>query len=220
MIITQLIDSGIPPLNDKQTVQGALKILNNSGFSQLPILGENQYLGMIFKEDLEMHQLSKEIPFEIRNLKGVYTKPKDNILEALKIGNQNQLEIIPVVDSNLQYLGSVKIGSCIHYLIENTTLGEIGGILVLRAKKSDYSLSEIARIIEMEGSSLLHFFINEFDENSKELKITIKVDHLNMYSLERTFERYGYLVDAVFSEKEEINVLRERYDSLMNYLNV
>jgi len=41
-----------------------------------------------------------------------------------------------------------------------------------------------------------------------------------LHSLERTFERYGYLVDAVFSEKEEMNVLKERYDSLMSYLNV
>ncbi|MGA1543324.1 MAG: CBS domain-containing protein [Saprospiraceae bacterium] len=220
MIINQLIDSGIPVLSDKQTVQDALKTFNNSDFSQLPITGGNQYLGLILKEDLELHRSSEEIPFEIRNLKGVYTKPKDNILETLKIGHQNELEIIPVVDSNLVYLGSVKIRSCIHYLIENTSLGELGGILVLRTKKNDYCLSEIARIIEMEGSSLLHFFINEYDETSKELKITIKVDHLNLHSLERTFERYGYLVDAVFSEKEEMNVLKERYDSLMSYLNV
>lgn len=220
MIINQLIDKRIPFLTDDQTVHDALKVFVDSSLSQLPITRSGQYLGIINKGDLKLIMEEQDIPSEMRYYKGIYVSPYDNLLEALRIGHLYQLELVPIVDSNLKYIGSVKMGSCLRFLIGNTTLGEVGGILVLKAKKNDYSLSEISRIIELEGSNLLHFFINDYNETTQELKITIKIDSLNLESLERTFERYGYFVDAVFSEKEEMNGIKERYDSLMKYLNV
>lgn len=220
MTINELIDSEIPVLTATQTVQNAIKVFTNSDLSILPICEVGHYVGLIKKEDLKGLSGSIEIPKELRWCKSKYAKPQDNILEVLRIGQQYQLEIIPLVDSSLKYLGSVRMESCFQYLIQQTTLGEVGGILVLKVKKNDYSMSEISRIIEMEGYNLLHFFINDYDDTTHELKITIKVDGLNVESLERTFDRYGYFVDAIFSEKEDVNGLKERYDSLMAYLNV
>lgn len=220
MNVNQLIDKGIPFLTTMQSVKSALKIFTNYGFSQLPLTSSGDYLGLVKIEELKNYTGDIETLKAVKLQKDVYIKPQDNILEAIRISQNFQIEIIPVVDSNLKYIGSVKMDTCLNYLIKNTTLGEIGGILVLKGKRNDYSFSEISRIIEMEGFNLLHFFINDYDETTQELKITIKVDSLNLESLERTFERYGYLVDAIFTEKDNMGGLKERYDSLMTYLNV
>ena len=220
MIINQFVDRDLPFLIEGQSVQEAQDIIEYSGFSQLPIVGSGHYLGLIAKDDIRLVNGGTEIPLELRQHKSIYVNSRENILEVLRLGNHNQIEIMPVVETNLKYLGSVKMESCYEYLIKSTSLGELGGILVLKVKKNDYSIAEISRIIEMEGTSILHFFLNDYDETTKELKITIKVDGLNVESLERTFERYGYFVDAIFSEKEGVNGLKERYDSLMAYLNV
>jgi predicted transcriptional regulator len=220
MNVDQLIDKGIPFLTTTQSVKSALKIFTNYGFSQLPLTSSGDYLGLVKIEELKNYTGDIETLTAVKLQKDVYIKPQDNILEAIRISQNFQIEILPVVDSNLKYIGSVKMDTCWNYLIKNTTLGEIGGILVLKGKRNDYSFSEISRIIEMEGFNLLHFFINDYDETTQELKITIKVDSLNLESLERTFERYGYLVDAIFTEKDNMGGLKERYDSLMTYLNV
>lgn len=220
MTINQLIDSEIPVLTATQTVQNAIKVFTSSDLSILPICEAGQYIGLIKKEDLKGLGATTEIPNKLIWCKGKYATSQDNILELIRMGQQYHLEIIPLVDSNSKYLGSVRMENCFQYLVKQTTLGEVGGILVLKVKKNDYSMSEISRIIETEGYNLLHFFINDYDETTHELKITIKVDGLNVESLERTFDRYGYFVDAIFSEKEDINGLKERYDSLMAYLNV
>lgn len=220
MNVDQLIDKGIPFLTTTQSVKSARKIFTNYGFSQLPLTSSGDYLGLVKIEELKNYTGDIETLKAVKLQKDVYIKPQDNILEAIRISQNFQIEILPVVDSNLKYIGSVKMDTCWNYLIKNTTLGEIGGILVLKGKRNDYSFSEISRIIEMEGFNLLHFFINDYDETTQELKITIKVDSLNLESLERTFERYGYLVDAIFTEKDNMGGLKERYDSLMTYLNV
>jgi len=92
-------------------------------------------------------------------------------------------------------------------------------IVVLEVLRNDYSLSEISRIVESEGAIIMSSFIRSF-EGSNRLEITIKVNSQSIAATLATFERYNYNVKASFNEKQLNDALRERFDSLMNYLEV
>ena len=50
--------------------------------------------------------------------------------------------------------------------------------------------------------------------------MTIKVNLEHVSGMIATFERFGYEIRATFNEGLAVDTLRERYDALINYLNV
>jgi len=48
----------------------------------------------------------------------------------------------------------------------------------------------------------------------------IKVNKIDLAAILNTFDRYSYFVKASFGKDDNIEDLRENYDSLMNYLNI
>ena len=85
--------------------------------------------------------------------------------------------------------------------------------------KRDYSLAEIARLVESENASILSSFISSRPDSSK-LEVTLKLNRREIKHIVATFERFEYVVKASFQESDYMDSLMERYDSLMNYLSV
>ncbi len=83
----------------------------------------------------------------------------------------------------------------------------------------DYSLSEIARIIESNDAKILSLFVHSWPESTK-IEVTLKINRVELGAILQTFNRFNYNIKAIFSEQDDLDDLRERYDSLMNYLNI
>jgi hypothetical protein len=94
-----------------------------------------------------------------------------------------------------------------------------GATLVMYLNKMDYKFSEIAQIIESNDSKILAFY-NDFIEGSNQLKLTIKITQTNLGAVLQTFSRYDYTIDEIFSDEEIANQNKDRYDHLINYLEV
>jgi len=56
--------------------------------------------------------------------------------------------------------------------------------------------------------------------DSTKLEITIKINKIEINGLLQTFSRYNYIVKASFTESDDFDDLKDRYDSFMNYLNI
>jgi hypothetical protein len=52
------------------------------------------------------------------------------------------------------------------------------------------------------------------------LEITLKLNSVQIQNLITTFERFGYNIKATFNEEDFMDTLKNRYESLMTYLNV
>jgi len=79
-------------------------------------------------------------------------------------------------------------------------------------------MSEIAQIVESNGARILNSFITEVNENEV-IKLTLKLNVLNIAPIIQTFERYEYTVAMIYNYSENNDDLSDRYDSLMRYLN-
>ena len=80
-------------------------------------------------------------------------------------------------------------------------------------------LSDIARIVESNGAHILSLYFNVDTETGKHA-VTLKVDSTEIKHIVATFERYEYSVKAFFQESDMGEIIKDRYDSLMNYLNI
>ncbi|HJN06150.1 MAG TPA: CBS domain-containing protein, partial [Bacteroidales bacterium] len=94
-----------------------------------------------------------------------------------------------------------------------------GGVIVLEVSVNDYSLTEIANIVESNDAKVLSSYILS-KVNSTKLEVIIKVSKLELGSILQTFERFGYQVNASFEEDVDLDELKDNYDSLINYLNI
>jgi acetoin utilization protein AcuB len=216
----ELISRNISSLKTSDTGSRALRLMNEYHVSHLPIVNENQLLGLISEEDI-LNAHGEDDP--IGSLPLSYLRPfihdHEHLFEVLKVATEFRLTVIPVIDKEENYLGIITRDALLNYFAAQTDMLEPGGIIVLELNLKDYTLSEITRIIESNDAKILCMFTGS-NYNSNKMELTIKVNQTDLQSIIAGLNRYNYVVKETFQEAEYFDNLKERYDSLMNYLNI
>ena len=68
---------------------------------------------------------------------------------------EQKLSVIPIVDEYDNYQGLVTQGDLIQFYASSFSFMEPGSILIIETNRNDYSLAEIARIIESENAGMM-----------------------------------------------------------------
>ena len=219
MTAEQLISDTIIPLRTSDTGEDALSLMNEFYIRHLPIVNNEQLLGLISEDDILDHDVEEAVGSYSLSMVRPYLKYNDHIYEILRLIAQHHLTLIPVVDDEENYIGLVTLESIVQFFARTASFSEPGSIIVLEVSKRDYMLSEIARIVESENAAILSTFITT-NLDSTQVDVTIKVNSQHVQSIIATFGRFDYVIKATFNETEYIDSLKERYDALMSYLNV
>ena len=82
----------------------------------------------------------------------------------------------------------------------------------------DYSLAEIARLIESENTKILSCFLSS-PHGKESLELTLKLSREDLKHVIATLQRFGYEIKSSFYESDFLDDLKDRYDALMKYLN-
>jgi len=220
MLAKQLITDGILPLKTSDTGRIALSWMEDFRVMHLPIVNNEGFLGLISEFDIySFNDFDEAVGNHQLSLSKSYVYDYQHMYDVMSLMQQNQLSLIPVVDSNDNYLGSITLPSLLDYFALSLSAIEPGGILVLEMSSADYSLAEISRIVESNDAKILSVFITT-DPDSTRLEVTLKLNRIDLASVMQTFIRFNYHIKATFNERNDQDDLRERYDSLMNYLNI
>lgn len=219
MIAETLISNSIIPLRTSDTGEDALGIMNDFYIRHLPIVNNEQLLGLISEDDILENDVVEAVGSYQLSLVRPYVKSNDHIYEVMRVMAEFHLTVIPVVDENEVYVGLITMEDLLQYFAKTGSFAEPGSIVVLELNKQDYSLAEVARIVESEGAAILSSFITT-NLDSPRIDLTVKINRQNILSIMATFERFEYQIKASFNELEYLDSLKERYDALMSYLNV
>ncbi|MCB0568677.1 MAG: CBS domain-containing protein [Phaeodactylibacter sp.] len=219
MTAENLISDTVVPLRTSDTGEDALGMMNDFYIRHLPIVNDKQFLGLISEDDILNHDVEEAVGSYKLSLAHAYAKGSDHIYEVLRLLAQHNLTVIPVVDNENNYLGLITLEDLMMLFAKTASFAEPGSILVLEINKRDYSMAEIARIVESEGATILSSFLTS-NVDSSLIEVTLKVNRQNLQSIIATFGRFKYIVKASFNETEYVDSLRERFDALMSYLNV
>ena len=194
-------------------------MMNDFYVRHLPIVNNKQLLGLLSEDDILNYDASEAVGSYSLSMVRPFANRKDHIYELLRLVAEYHLTLIPLVDEEENYIGVVTLEAILMYFAQTASFSEPGSILVLEMSKRDYSLAEIARIVESESASILSSFITSNLESTR-VDITIKINRQNIQSIIATFGRYDYEIKASFNEADYVGSLQERYDGLMSYLNV
>ncbi len=220
MIAGSLLSNTIIPLRTSDTGEEALSIMSDFFVRHLPIVNNEQLLGLISEEDILDFDSQEAVGSYSLSLSQTHVRTDDHIYEVMRKLSEYELTTIPVVDNDDNYNGLITQEDLLQYFARTMALSQPGTILVLEMGKHDYSMAEIARIIEIEGASILSSFITS-DNYSMRMQVTLKINSLFVQNIIATFSRYDhYIVKASFNESEYLDTLQERYDGLMSYLSI
>jgi len=220
MYIGENISTLFTEISPNDTVAKALDRINELHLQQIPIVKGKEYLGMLTEEDLlaqdDETMLIKDLKF---SFPFIYIFDYQHILDGLQFLETYQFDVLPVLNKQKQYLGVITPKELL--LAQNQAMSnqEIGAIIVLEMDERDNSLTHIANIIESENCKILHTGIRLLKDSSK-VELTIKLNKTNISSVLASLWRHDYVVKATFNDGSDQNDIQERYNLLMNYLNL
>lgn len=220
MFIYQLISSDIPVLHPGDSGDKALQLMQELHLSHLSLVEGEEYKALI-KEDDILNWQTPEAPLSsaaFLNFRPV-VYGNQHPYEAVRRAIQQHISVVPVINEQNKYLGSVSKDELLEYMSNNSGLDQAGGIITLEMKPVDYSLSEIARICENNDAILLNVQVFTYP-GAEMMEVVLKTNTKEIQSLIASFERYEYTVKEVFGEMPAVESLLDRYQSLMYYINM
>lgn len=218
MDITNYITTDFKAIDSQETIASVKDFFADLNFSHFPVVENGVYIGSIVAEDIETFEDSKKVADYKYNLESFFTRKEAIWLEVLEVFAKNHSNVLPVLDENNVYVGYYELDDIMSFFHQTTFLKEQGSIIKVKKNTQDYSMGQIAQIVESNNGKLLGLFISESDLNTVEVTIKISTGAIN--EIIQTFRRYNYEIISEHYEDEYINNLKERSDYLDRYLNM
>jgi acetoin utilization protein AcuB len=221
MVAKDLISEAIPSLKTSDLGQTALNWMEIFRISHLPIVNNQDFLGLISDADIyDMNKPEEPIGNHALTLMKPYVTSDQHIFEIIGLASRLKLSVVPVLDKNDHFKGVITTSDLIRHIAGISSMDQPGGIIVLELIERDYSLSQIAQIVESNNVKVLSMYITSPPESTK-LEVTLKVNTGDLVSVIRTFERYNYEVKTWVTTDDSMDrFYSERFDHLMKYLNI
>jgi len=220
MIVKQIISETIPSLLPSDTVSKALNWMETFKITHLPIVLNDEFLGLISETDILDIDNNKPIIDNKLILNDFSIFENQHIYDAINIISDNKLSLLPVLNRNKNYIGYIILEDLLVALKQITSIEELGSIIVLEIAQNDYTLTEIANIVESENIKIVSLYTTT-DIKTQKLNITLKFNTDEVLPIIKSFERYNYNIKAVFSNnKKSDEFYNDRLDELLFYLNI
>jgi predicted transcriptional regulator len=220
MLARELIADAIPPVHTSDSIQKVIDRMVEFRVRHLPIVNEEQFLGLISENDLiEESDYQTAIGALSLSLVNPYVLEDQHVYDVIWLFYEQQLTIVPVLDAKKNYLGVISINMMAECFAKLTSVSEPGGIIVLEISNKNNSLAHMAQIVESDNAQILSSYIRTFPDSTK-MEVTLKVNKVDISAIVATFMRYEYDVKATFNHTGDNDGSKDRYDSLMNYLNL
>lgn len=206
-------------VSPKDQVETVLMWMEESKLSHLALVEKGELQALIFEEDL----LAADPDSKIKDLKTVrpiaFVRESQHYYDVIKLLAETGLSMVPVLNEEKKYMGAISLKEVIKALGSTATMSEAGAVIVLEVRQRDYSLLQIANIVEGNDCKILSSYISSYKE-SEMMDVTLKLNKSVIDGVLQTFNRYSYTVKESFQESNYQEVLQRRYDELMNYIKM
>ncbi|HMG11456.1 MAG TPA: CBS domain-containing protein [Mucilaginibacter sp.] len=220
MVAIELIADAIPPVHTSDTIQKVLDRMIEFRLRHLPIVNEEQFLGLVAEDDLiGESDYQTAVGALALSLVNPYVLEDQHIYDVIRMFYERQLTIVPVLDIKKNYLGIISINAITEYFAKITSVAQPGGIIVLEINNKNNSLAHMAQIVESDNAQILSSYVQTFPDSTR-MEVTLKVNKQDISAIIATFLRYEYDIKATFNNTDHNDNAKDRYDSLMNYLNL
>lgn len=221
MLVSDLITDEVPPLKYNDTVDQALHWMEEFKVNHLAVIKGNELIGLVAESDLlDANSKAEE---EIGKINVHFIKPvihqSQHAYDALKLMTGMNVTLLPILDEKEKFAGSVTYKSALEKFTGFSAIQEPGGIIELEMFKNDYSLTQIAGIVEGNDAKVLSLYVSSLEDSTK-IEVTLKVNKEDLSRILQTFYRYNYNVKASYHQSDFEEDLKGRFNEFIRFLNI
>ncbi|WP_338792363.1 CBS domain-containing protein [Bernardetia sp. MNP-M8] len=221
MVAADLINEMIPPLKSQDSVKKALNWMDAFRITQLPIVENNVYKGIITEDMLyEINNPDATIDAIEPLYEDVFVGEDQHFYDVMRLATDHNLRIIAVVDLSNIFVGVITVRDTLAAFARTFANQSAGAILVMSMNYRDYSLAHISRLIEENNTKILSSYVDTDPYDSNLIKLTLKLDKTELTPILATLERFEYRVIAKFQENPDADIQKERLDMFFRYFDI
>jgi CBS domain-containing protein len=221
MIAQNLISEVVPPLRPSDLGQKALNWMDVFRISHLPVVDGKRLMGLISDKIIyDLNLIDQPVGDYSDHLLSPHIHTNQHIYEIFSAISVLQLTAVPVLNLHHEYCGLITAFDLAQKFAGLVAVSEPGGVIILELNVIDYSLSQIAQIVEGNDARILSFFISQ-EPDSTQMLLTLKINVIDLSAIIQTFVRYDYNIKAAYMDDSIIqNLYDDRYDQLLKYMNI
>lgn len=216
--IKEYITNDYKAIDSREKITEVQDFFADVPFSHFPIISDGVFIGNIAADDVDTFDTDKMVSDYRYTLEAFFARENMIWLDVLEVFAKNHTNIVPVLNEENTYTGYYELEDIVKFFHETPFLKEPGGIIVIQKAIIDYSMSQIAQIVESNNGKLLGMFVSE--ASTENIQITIKITLGAMNDIIQTFRRYNYEIISEHQEDNYLNSLKERSEYLDKYLNI
>jgi acetoin utilization protein AcuB len=220
MVAAELISDLVLPVKPTDTVEKVHLLLTEFRVNELPVVDEDRFLGLITEDDL-IEIIDEDLIVSSLSILNphIFVRENQHAYDVTRMFYAQKLSVLPVLDMKGSYLGVINSNALTNYFATMTSAMEPGAIIVLEISNRDNSLAQMAQIVESDKAQVLSSYIRTSTDSGR-LEVTLKVNKKEVSAIIASFNRYNYIVKEVYNQSQSEDDSMNRYDLLMNYINL
>lgn len=224
MFITEVIDPFEQPLKASDAVVDALIRMSDAGetikavvdFTTHKLLGHVSYSSLSKLKDNDgvvMQHLTKDT---------IIISSSMHILDVANLMFRKNLSQVYITNNEQRFLGTAKKNDVLKAISLLLNTESDGAVIMVQVSSRDYQLSDLIRIVELEGVKIFGVGVQKVttNEDFPEFRLSIKLNQRDTSKVIHVLNRYGYVILSKTQTDENDIDLRDRADELMRYLSI
>lgn len=186
----------------------------------LPIVSEDKrYLALLPEKAL--HKVAPDTPVESLTRVAVPPLPPyATIYDAVQQMDIHKVSAIAVATEEGTYLGLITSRDLLHWWGQLGAVREPGPVMILEMALRDYSLAEIAQILESDEIRILSAYLMPHESDIRRTYVVLKVNSIYLTRSVELLERKGYTLVALHGDAMMEKQAREQLSALLRYLDI
>ena len=220
MVAEELINYMVPPLKVGDDITRAKQWMDEFRVKELPVINDTELLGFITEDLLFDSEIMKPSVEEYPLIgASCFVKPNIHYYDVLKVINEHQMSMVAVIDYSNEFKGVVVVEDILKEFANTAIVNSVGAIIILKSSLNDYSLAEISRIAEMNGSTILGANVKPDSDDPSLIEIVLRVNHQDVNQIATGLAKSGYEVTSSYNTEDRSFDEKDRYGHLMKFLD-
>jgi len=218
MPLDQYIINDLRPFDVSSKIKELQEVFNQLTYSHVPIQKDGVYIGCLSETDVYCFDGNEKVEDVLYAVEHFFVDQSAIWLDVLDTFALNDSNLMPVLDSNHNYLGYYLLIDIISLFRNTPFFSEPGGTVIIEKAYKDYSLSEICQIVESNNVKMLGVFVSKI--NNDMVQVIIKIENSGLSAIFETLRRYGYTIISGHEDDRFLKTLKDRSAYLNRYLNL
>ena len=214
----ELLNQSIPVFHIDNRVEEVKEFFEDGRFSHVAIYDDQRFLGNLSSYALYPLENDESMYSLIDELQSFWVGETSHWVSVFDQLLKSSADLIPVLDHSGLHKGYYLLEDIEGMFGQSTFVQEEGQVLIISSNPSNFSVSTIVQLIEMNQGGVGGLLMTTSNELVKE--VAVKVNSENFTQILSELRRYDYHIDYAPINDLYFEQLKERSDYLTNYLDL